>query len=409
MKEAGQGSKWQWLEAELQSLQQRNLYRTFKVLDGAQSAHVSWQGREMLLLASNAYLDLCNDPEVKSFAAQVVLSHGVGSGGSRLTTGTCELHVLLEETLARFKGREAAIVFNSGFAANSGVIPALCASAEDVIFSDELNHASIIDGCRQSPAQTIIYRHNDMRDLAQKIQAARFSGHGLIVSDAVFSMDGDIVNLPDLLRVAEQANLLTMLDEAHATGVIGQTGHGVEEHFGLPGQVDILMGTMSKALGAEGGYVCGSQQLVDYLRNKTRSYIFSTSLGPATMAAALRALQIIEAEPQRVTHLQANVRWFCRCLQEHGLGDRVPEGAATAIIPIYIGDEAQAVQVSERLLAAGYFIPAIRYPTVKKGQAILRAALMSSHTKAELAQAAQAIAEAINSDNLVHQINETDR
>ena len=150
---------------------------------------------------------------------------------SRLTTGTCELHVLLEEALARFKGREAAIVFNSGFAANSGVIPALCASAEDVIFSDELNHASIIDGCRQSPAQTIIYRHNDMRDLAQKIQAARFSGHGLIVSDAVFSMDGDIVNLPDLLRVAEQANLLTMLDEAHATGVIGQTGHGVEEHF----------------------------------------------------------------------------------------------------------------------------------------------------------------------------------
>ncbi len=389
MKEAGQGSKWQWLEAELQSLQQRNLYRTFKVLDGAQSAHVSWQGREMLLLASNAYLDLCNEPEVKNFAAQVVLSHGVGSGGSRLTTGTCELHVLLEEALARFKGREAAIVFNSGFAANSGLIPALCAS-------------------RQSSAQTIIYRHNDMRDLAQKIQAARFSGHGLIVSDAVFSMDGDIVNLPDLLRVAEQANLLTMLDEAHATGVIGQTGHGVEEHFGLPGQVDILMGTMSKALGAEGGYVCGSQQLVDYLRNKTRSYIFSTSLGPATMAAALRALQIIEAEPQRVTHLQANVRWFCRCLQEHGLGDRVPEGAATAIIPIYIGDEAQAVQVSERLLAAGYFIPAIRYPTVKKGQAILRAALMSSHTEAELAQAAQAIAEAINSDNLVHQIKEAD-
>lgn len=397
-----QESKWQWLEAELQSLRERNLYRTFKVLEGAQSAHVSWQGRQMLMLASNAYLDMCNDPEVKNFAAQVLLSYGAGSGGSRLTTGTCDLHVRLEENLARFKEREAAIVFNTGFAANSGIIPALCPSADDVIFSDELNHASIIDGCRQSPAQTIIYRHNDMDDLAQKIQAVSFSGHGLIVSDAVFSMDGDIVNLPELLRLAEQHNLLTMLDEAHATGVIGATGHGVEEHFGLPGRVDVLMGTMSKALGAEGGYVCGSQQLIDYLRNKTRSYIFSTSLGPATMAAALRALQIIEAEPQRVALLQANVRWFCQCLREQGLGERVPAGAATAIIPIHIGDEAQAVQVSERLLAAGYFISAIRYPTVKRGQAILRAALMSSHTEAELAQAAQAIAEAINSDNLVH-------
>lgn len=395
-------SKWQWLEDELLDLQQRNLYRTFKVLEGAQSAHVCWQGREMLMLASNAYLDLCNDPEVKNFAAQVLLSYGAGSGGSRLTTGSCDMHVQLEEALARFKEREAAIVFNSGFAANSGIIPALCASPDDVIFSDELNHASIIDGCRQSPARTIIYRHNDMQDLAQKIQTVSFRGHGLIVSDAVFSMDGDIVNLPELLHLAEQHNLLTMLDEAHATGVIGATGHGVEEHFGLPGQVDILMGTMSKALGAEGGYVCGSQRLIDYLRNKTRSYIFSTSLGPATMAAALRALQIIEAEPQRVARLQDNVRWFCQCLREQGLAGRIPAEEATAIIPIQIGDEAKAVQVSEQLLAAGYFISAIRYPTVKKGQAILRAALMCSHTKAELAKAAQAIAEAIKSDNLAH-------
>lgn len=387
--------KWQWLEAELQRLRQHNLYRTLKVLQGAQSSHVNWQGRDMLMLASNAYLDLCNDAEVKNFAAQCVLKYGVGSGGSRLTTGTGDLHVQLEAALARFKGREAAIVFNTGFAANSGVIPALCATADDVIFSDELNHASIIDGCRQSPAQTVVYRHNDMADLEKKILAANVRGHGLIVSDAVFSMDGDIVNLPGLVQLAEKYNLLAMLDEAHATGVIGQTGHGVEEHYNLPGRVDILMGTMSKALGAEGGYVCGSQKLIDYLRNKTRSYIFSTSLAPGTMAAALAALRLIEREPQRVRSLQENVHWFCRCLRQQGLGDRIPAQNDTAIIPIHIGDEAHAVSVSERLLAEGYFISAIRYPTVKRGQAILRAALMSSHTRQELAQAAAAIARAI--------------
>lgn len=399
-----QTDKWQWLENELQRLRQNNLYRTLKVLDGPQSSHVSWQGRDMLMLASNAYLDLCSDQEVKDFATRFVQSHGVGSGGSRLLTGTSDIHIQLESALARFKEREAAIVFNSGFAANSGVIPALCPSPDDIIFSDELNHASIIDGCRQSPARTVIYRHNDMRDLAQKIKAVindgknngNFSGHGLIVSDAVFSMDGDIVDLPGLLALAEEHGLLTMLDEAHATGVIGRTGHGVEEHFNLTGRVDILMGTLSKALGAEGGYVCGSRQLIDYLRNKTRSYIFSTSLAPCTMAAALCALRIIEREPQRVGQLQENVRWFCQCLRQAGLAERVPTRTETAIIPIFIGDEALAVKVSERLLNEGYFISAIRYPTVKHGQAILRAALMSSHTKAELEQAAQAIARAIS-------------
>lgn len=395
---SSQAAKWQWLEAELQNLQDNNLYRTFKVLEGAQSSHVRWQGRDMLMLASNAYLDMCDDPEVKAAGAEAVLRWGVGSGGSRLTTGTSSPHVQLEEALAQFKGRQAAIAFNTGFAANSGTIPALCHSPEDVIFSDELNHASIIDGCRQSPARTIIYRHNDMADLAQKIKANPWRGHGLIVSDAVFSMDGDIVNLPELLRLAEEFGLLSMVDEAHATGVIGKTGHGVEEHFGLEGRVDILMGTMSKALGAEGGYVCGSRRLIDYLRNKTRSYIFSTSLGPAAMAAGLRALQLIEARPERVAQLQANVEWFCQCLRGQGLGQRVPAQAATAIIPIFIGDEAQAVRVSERLLAEGYFISAIRYPTVKKGRAILRAALMSSHTRAELAQAAEAIARAISAE-----------
>lgn len=388
-------AKWQWLEEELSRLKANNLFRTLRPLSSPQRSHVIWQGRELLLLASNAYLDMCADPEVIAYTAQAVQKWGCGSGGSRLTTGTTELHTRLEEALADFKGREAAIVFNSGFAANSGVIPALCPGADDWIFSDELNHASIIDGCRGTKARCIVYRHNDMADLSQKILASGFctrvSGHGLIVSDAVFSMDGDIVDLPGMLAAAERFGLLTMVDEAHSTGVIGAAGRGIEEHFALPGRVDILMGTLSKSLGAEGGYVCGSQALVDYLRNKCRSYIFSTSLAPATMAAGLKALEILTADPSRPARLQANVRHFCRELTAAG----VPARSATAIIPIPIGDEAKAVRVSQLLLEAGIFISAIRYPTVKRGQAILRAALMSSHTETELSFAAREIAKAI--------------
>lgn len=392
---ANDPNKWQWLEDELARLQEHNLYRTLRPLASRQSSHVTWQGRDLLLLASNAYLDMCAEPEVTAYAAAALQQWGCGSGGSRLTTGTTDVHMELEAALARFKGREAAIVFNSGFAANSGVIPALCPEPTDYIFSDELNHASIIDGCRAAAARCIVYRHNDMADLEQKILASGFcersSGHGLIVSDAVFSMDGDIVNLPGMLAVAQRFNLLTMVDEAHSTGVIGATGHGLEEHFGLPGSVDILMGTLSKALGSEGGYVCGSQALVDYLRNKCRSYIFSTSLAPCTMAAGLKALEILEAQPERVARLQANVHHFCKALAANG----VPAHSQTAIIPIPIGDEAKAVRVSQLLLEAGIFISAIRYPTVKRGQAILRAALMSSHTEEELSFAAQEIATAI--------------
>ncbi len=388
-------NKWQWLHDELARLKENNLYRTLRPLSGPQRSHVQWQDSCLLLLASNAYLDMCADPEVTAYAAAAMRQWGCGSGGSRLTTGTTQLHTQLESELASFKGREAAILFNSGFAANSSVIPALCPSAADYIFSDELNHASIIDGCRATPAQCVIYRHNDMADLRQKILASGFCdhdrSHGLIVSDAVFSMDGDIVDLPGMAAVAESFGLLTMVDEAHSTGVIGATGHGLEEHFHMPGSVDILMGTLSKALGAEGGYVCGSQALIDYLRNKCRSYVFSTSLAPSTIAAALRALELLAAQPQRVARLQANVRCFCDALAACG----VPARSETAIIPIPIGDEAKALRVSQLLLEAGVFISAIRYPTVKRGQAILRAALMSSHTEAELQWAAAEIAKAI--------------
>ncbi len=382
--------KWKRMEEELQALREQHLYREIKVIESPQRAHVRYRGRDMLMLASNSYLDLCDEAQVKAYAAKVLMEYGTGSGGSRLTTGTGICHTQLEDALARFKGREAAIVFNTGFAANSGVIPCLCREG-DVIYSDEKNHASIIDGCRQSRAETVVYRHNDMADLERKIRE-RQGRQGLIVSDGVFSMDGDIVNLPGLVELADAYGLLSMIDEAHATGVIGDTGRGCEEHFHMEGQVDILMGTLSKAIGAEGGYVCGSRTLTEYLKNKARSYIFSTSLSPVTMAAAKRALELIEKEPWRVERLQENISHFCGQLREHG----VEADSETAIIPIRIGEEEKAVKVSARLMEQGFFIPAIRYPTVKKGEAMLRAALMATHTKEELAAAAAAIAEAID-------------
>lgn len=377
------------MEEELDTLRKRHLYREVKVIESPQSSHVRYRGRDMLMLASNSYLDLCNEERIKAYAARILAEYGTGSGGSRLTTGTTVCHTRLEEALARFKSREAAVVFNTGFAANSGVIPCLCREG-DVIYSDALNHASIIDGCRQSRAETVIYRHNDMADLERKIKE-RPGRQGMIVSDGVFSMDGDIVDLPGLVELADAYGLLSMIDEAHATGVVGATGRGCEEHFHMEGRTDILMGTLSKAIGAEGGYVCDSRVLAEYLKNRARSYIFSTALPPVTVAAAKRALELIEEEPWRVGRLQENVRWFCGQLRERG----IEAWSETAIIPIRIGAEEKAVKVSEMLMEQGFFLPAIRYPTVKKGEALLRAALMATHTKEELAEAAAAIAEAI--------------
>lgn len=381
--------KWKRIEEELQTLRRQHLYRETKVIESAQRSHVRYQGRDMLMLASNSYLDFCYEGRIKEAAAQALAEYGTGSGGSRLTTGTTILHTQLEETLARFKGREAAVVFNTGFAANGGILPALC-RAGDVIYSDELNHASIIDGCRQSRAETVVYRHNDMADLERKIRE-RPGRQGLIVSDGVFSMDGDMADLPGLVELADAYGLLSMIDEAHATGVVGATGRGCEEHFHMEGRTDILMGTLSKAIGAEGGYACGSHILAQYLKNRARSYIFSTSLSPVTMAAAKRALELIEEEPWRVGRLQENIRWFCGQLRERG----IETDSETAIIPIRIGAEEKALKVSGMLMERGFFIPAIRYPTVKKGEAMLRAALMATHTKEELSSAAAAIAETV--------------
>ncbi|MCI9426181.1 MAG: 8-amino-7-oxononanoate synthase [Eubacterium sp.] len=377
--------KFGFLNEELKRLREDFLFRSMKTMQSAQSSSVLCDGRRVLLLASNHYLDLARRKDVKESAERALDLYGTGSGGSRLTTGNTVLHEKLESRIAEFKGEESALLFNSGYVANLAAISALMGKG-DVIFSDELNHASIIDGCRLSGAEIVIYRHNDMRDLEQKLAKCPFR-RGLVVSDAVFSMDGDILNLPEFAQLADRHQALSMVDEAHSTGVIGRTGRGIVEHYHGVCRPDILMGTLSKAIGSEGGFVCGSRALTEFLRHKARGFVFSTSLSPAVAAASIQALEALEENPQLVLRLRENVLFFCGCLREGG----ILADSKSAVIPIMIGDEKKAIEISEELFSEGYFIPAIRYPTVKRGSARLRAALMSEHSKKDLREAAEAI------------------
>lgn len=334
------------LEDELRAIKDAGLWRETKVFEN------------VVDLGSNDYLGLANDPRLKAAAIKAIEEEGAGAGAARLLTGTKRAHVRLEEHLARFKGTEAAITFATGYMANVGTISALVKQG-DAVFSDELNHASIIDGCRLSKADIFVYRHNDMNDLKAKIKAAGPRRRKLAVSDAVFSMDGDVLDLPRFLEVCREERVMSMIDEAHSTGVLGATGRGICEHFGSA-HPDVMLGTLSKALGSEGGYVAGSKVLVDYLRNKARSFIFSTAYNPGSAAASDMALTILEEHPELVAKLHEHMRRF---------------NAQSAIVPIIIGDEARAMAKSKELLERGYYIPAIRYPTVAKGAARLRLSL----------------------------------
>ena len=381
--------KWERIDSELLQLKNGSLFRKMTVFDSAQTAVVTIEGKKQHLFSSNSYLDLSSEPRIKEYAGRILNEYGAGSGGSRLTTGTTRIHMELEQAIAAFKNREAALVFNTGYMANVGILSALTQKG-DIIYSDQLNHASIIDGCRLSKADLVVYRHNDMDDLEEKIKAHP-GKRGIIVSDGVFSMDGDIVNLPRLTELAGRYGLLSMIDEAHATGVIGATGRGTEEYYGMEGSVDVLMGTLSKAVGGEGGFVCGSRSLIEYLINKARSFIFSTALSPVSMAADLEGLRLIMEQPERVQKLQENIRFCCAALNARG----IDAASETAIIPIIIGGEARAMRVMELLKERGYYISAIRYPTVAKGSARLRLALMSSHTREDLEGLADALKESM--------------
>ncbi|WP_229703988.1 8-amino-7-oxononanoate synthase [Caldalkalibacillus thermarum] len=335
----------------------------------------------MLLLSTNNYLGLATHPRVKAKAIEAVQHFGTGSGGSRLITGNLRLHEELEQTIAAWKGTEAARLFSCGYLANVGTISAL-AGKGDLVLSDELNHASMIDGCRLSKASTMVYRHVDMDDLRHKLRDTRGQyRRTLIVTDGVFSMDGNIAPLPELVSLAEQYGAWLMVDDAHGTGVLGDTGAGSVEHFGLSGRVHLSVGTLSKACGAEGGYVAGSQTVIEYLLNRARSFIFQTALSPGVVAASLEAIHIIRTEPVLRHQLLSNARYLREGLKSYGF--RLIEGE-TPIIAVLIGEAKTAVRFSRRLEEAGVYAPAIRPPTVPEGMSRIRCTVMATHTTAQL-------------------------
>jgi 8-amino-7-oxononanoate synthase len=339
------------------------------------------------MLSSNSYLGLCNDQRLKQVAMDAMEKYGVGSGGSRLTTGSYVVHKKLEDEIAAFKGAEAALLFNTGYMANVGAISSI-AGKDWVIFSDRFNHASIIDGCRLSGAEIIIYEHCDASDLEKKAHSHR-GRRALIVTDGLFGVDGDIAPLPEIIQVAKKYNMLLMVDDAHATGVLGENGGGTADYFGLQNEIDIQMGTFSKALASEGGFIAGNRDLIDYLANKARSFIFSTALAPATVAVSLRALEIVQAEPWLRQSLIANSAWFRKKLRE--IGFEIMD-FPTPIISVVLGQPELTVNFSNRLMGKEIFVSAIRPPTVPQGTSRLRINLMATHTVDDLAPAVDSMA-----------------
>lgn len=377
-------------KVELNSLKEKGLLRknqTYVPIDGA---YVFAEGKKCLMLASNNYLGMTHERKVRQAAITAIEAYGTGSGGARLTTGSHPLYEELESNLAQFKGTEAAIIFNTGYMANVGTISAIM-NKNDVIFSDALNHASIIDGCRLSGAKRVIFPHSDMTALKKILESTKCTGKRLIIVDGVFSMDGDIAPLPQLVKLAKQYDCLLMVDDAHATGILGN-GHGTAAYFGLIKEVDIQMGTLSKALGSEGAYIAGKKDLIAYLMNKARSYIFSTALSPADIGAANAAVKILMQSARLPEKVLANAAFMRSALkmQKIKVG-----GEITPILPIQIGPAELAVKVADQLKEKGVILSAIRPPTVPVGESRLRLTVNAKHSQSDLKQAAVTIAETI--------------
>ena len=362
-----------WIFKEWEKMQRSPLLRQLMVTD-RNSPETIINGKRKILAASNNYLGLATDERVITKAKEALDRFGTGSGGSRLTTGNLPIHEQLERELARFKQTEACLLYSSGFLANLGVISGL-SDKETIIFSDELNHASIIDACRLSKAKVVVYSHNDMQDLEEKLIDYRTHSKKIIVTDGVFSMDGDIAKLDVLHFLKEKYNALLIIDDAHATGVIGENGRGTADFYQV--DVDVTVGTLSKALGSEGGFVCAKQEIIKFLIQKSRPFIFQTALAPASVAAALMSVDIIQTEPQRQRRLLAIGLKLRKALSSFGY--TIPDGH-TPIIPIIIGEPDDTVRFQKALDEQDIFIPAIRPPTVPKHTSRLRCTLMATHT-----------------------------
>jgi glycine C-acetyltransferase len=377
------------IHERLQELKELGLYRRMRMISGPQGPRVVLDGKPVLLLCSNNYLGLADHPRVREAAADAAMRWGVGAGASRLVSGTMTAHRRLEERLADFKRTPSALLFGSGYLANIGVITTL-AGAGEVVFSDELNHASIIDGCRLARAETFVYRHGDVEHLAWGMRQAEGRG-SLVVTDAVFSMDGDVAPLAEIVELAHRHGVRVAVDEAHGTGCLGPGGRGAVAEAGVEDDVDVVIGTLSKALGAYGAFVACDQAIAQLLVNSARSFIFSTAPPPPAVAGALAALELLAEQPQRVDKLQANGDVLRDELAREGFE---VAGSTTQIVPLVIGDARQAMRICELAIERGVFAQAIRPPTVPEGTSRLRLAVMASHTKAELREAAHVLGRA---------------
>ncbi|MGA9858644.1 MAG: 8-amino-7-oxononanoate synthase [Solirubrobacteraceae bacterium] len=374
------------IEARLDELKALGLQRRTRLVSGPQGPHVLLDGKPVLLLCSNNYLGLADHPRVREAAADAAMRWGVGAGGSRLVSGTMTVHRRLEERLAAFKGRQSALLFGSGYLANTGTIGAL-ARPGDVVFSDELNHASIIDGCRLSRAEVFVYDHCDIEHLQWGIAHAEGRG-ALIVTDSVFSMDGDVAPLAEIVELAQRFGLRTIVDEAHGTGALGPGGRGALAEAGVEDQVDVIVGTLGKALGGYGAFAACDRTMARYLVNAARTFIFSTALPPPAVAGALAALELLEERPRRVQKLAANAAALREGLQDEGFD---VGGSRTQILPLVFGDAELAMRICEGALLHGVFAQAIRPPTVPAMTSRLRLAVMATHHADELRQAARTL------------------
>ena len=390
--QASKQNPLQYLSDQLGDLRAKGTAPKLRVLEGEQKPVCVIDGREVINLASNNYLGLTTHKAVRKAAIEAVRHYGAGAGAVRTLAGTMKLHMELEEQIAAFKNVEACVVFQSGFTANAGTVSAVLGK-DDLIVSDELNHASIIDGARLSKATIKVFKHKDVKDCERILEeTANWNGKKLIITDGVFSMDGDIAPLPELCDLAEKFNCIMMVDDAHSSGVLGRGGRGTVDHFGLHGRVHIQVGTLSKAIGAMGGYVCGSRDLIDFLYLRARPFLFSTSHPPATAAACQAAFKLLSS-PQGeklVKKLWANTKFFKRELKKRGFQFKVSE---TPIIPIHVGEAAKAFEFSKKLFEVGVYAPAVGYPIVAEGKARLRAIVSAGHKREQLLRAADILAE----------------
>ncbi len=377
-----------YLHDQIEELKAKGLYSKLHVLDGEQKPVAIFDGREVINLSSNNYLGLTTNKALKRAAIDAVKKYGAGAGAVRTIAGTMTLHMELEEQIAKFKGTEACVVFQSGFTANAGTVSAILGK-EDLIISDELNHASIIDGCRLSRATIKVFKHKDVADCERICkETENWPGHKLLITDGVFSMDGDIAPLAKLCDLAEKYNCIMMIDDAHSSGVLGKNGRGTVDYAGVHGRVHIQVGTLSKAIGVMGGYVCGSRDLIDFLYRRARPFLFSTSHPPASAAACIAAFTLLDSkEGERlIKKMWSNTKFFKRQLKKRGFKFGTSE---TPIVPIHVGEAAKAFEFSKKLFDAGVYAPAVGFPTVAEGKARLRAIVTATHKRSDLERACE--------------------